>query len=199
MTKNRQAAIVARVQAILASRWKKDGRAKGSVRDRSKWLVGALERVLRDCGAELQTRHEIPWWDAPGGRPKDVEYAGFVTWEDGRFLIVVATKWGRAVARFSIAHELGHVALGHVRATESAAFRDRPLPGHEQSHRPAREQEANFFAANILAPPQLVAGAFRIRGARGSDSDQCLEPCRDVAGSDRQVAGGPEAMGWTTL
>ena len=50
--------------------------------------------------------------------------------------------------RFTVAHELGHFALGHDDAPRDA--------GNFQSSRDHREQQANRFAAELLMPASLV-------------------------------------------
>ena len=53
-----------------------------------------------------------------------------------------------AAQRFSIAHELGHLVLGHPTPPGITAVMGSPVPTTERSH----EEEANAFAAELLMP-----------------------------------------------
>lgn len=55
--------------------------------------------------------------------------------------------------RFTIAHELGHIALGHVRPGERTAQNREPQPGDSPM-----EQAANRFAVDLLAPACVLWG-----------------------------------------
>ena len=54
--------------------------------------------------------------------------------------------------RFTIAHEFGHIVLGHLCETKNEVGRD-GLPDTEYFE---YENEANTFASNLLAPPILI-------------------------------------------
>ena len=60
--------------------------------------------------------------------------------------------------RFTLAHELGHRELGHIR---ERSLRDR---GSNRQVRDATDEvEANFYAANLLMPEKLVVAKFQDR------------------------------------
>lgn len=55
--------------------------------------------------------------------------------------------------RFTIAHEIGHLLLGHVRAGQVTAVNREPDPGDDP-----HETAANQFAARLLAPACVLWG-----------------------------------------
>ena len=55
--------------------------------------------------------------------------------------------------RFTVAHELGHLVLGHVRPGEHTRQNREPQPGDSPM-----EQSANRFAADLLAPACVLWG-----------------------------------------
>lgn len=67
--------------------------------------------------------------------------------------IMVSTKLGLSVQRFTVAHELGHVLLGHESSfDETIGFTGR----HAERSRPVEEVAADTFALDLLAPRNLV-------------------------------------------
>lgn len=66
--------------------------------------------------------------------------------------------------RFTIAHELGHFALGHLRSDRSRLFRDTRKELMSNVRDP-KEVEANRFAARLLMPADAVRLAVK-NGAR---------------------------------
>lgn len=72
----------------------------------------------------------------------------------GRIVIAVATTPHPMRQRSSVAHELGHVLLGHLELPES------PVPGR----RSPQEIQADAFARHVLLPPESV------RERRGPDA-----------------------------
>ncbi|MBJ9675225.1 ImmA/IrrE family metallo-endopeptidase [Burkholderia gladioli] len=66
--------------------------------------------------------------------------------------------------RFTIAHEIGHVALGHLGAGRTL-FRDPPEHFSAGSHNP-EERAANSFAADLLMPERIVRFAIYERGVQ---------------------------------
>jgi hypothetical protein len=80
--------------------------------------------------------------------------------------ILVNDSRGRARARFSIAHELGHFLLERHELRDEIGFACRSADMRESGtdsadHR--QETEANAFAINLLAPPSLIN--MHLRGA----------------------------------
>ncbi|MFN0008316.1 MAG: ImmA/IrrE family metallo-endopeptidase [Planctomycetota bacterium] len=70
--------------------------------------------------------------------------------------VIVTTKLGLAVQRFTLAHELGHVLLGHQTSLdETIGFAGRYGP----SSRPIEEFAADTFASELLAPRSLMLAA----------------------------------------
>lgn len=61
--------------------------------------------------------------------------------------------------RFTIAHELGHLLMGHIRQGERA-HRD-PMRSYDQYSERPMERQANEFAAQLLMPETIVRMAAR--------------------------------------
>lgn len=55
--------------------------------------------------------------------------------------------------RFSIAHELGHLLLGHVESIQKACSDDDMMNWYQSS----QETQANFFAGELILPAKLVS------------------------------------------
>ena len=86
-------------------------------------------------------------------RPLDRLWGAFITVNHEACGIVVTTKLGLSVQRFTIAHELGHMLLGHQSSfDETIGFAGRNAP----QSRPAHEAAADTFASELLAPLSLV-------------------------------------------
>jgi Zn-dependent peptidase ImmA (M78 family) len=97
-----------------------------------------VARIANAMGARVELSNEI-------------EDSGVVQRLDDGFLIEV--KAGEPVyrRRFTIAHEIGHIALGHLR-TGQPLFRD----ANFNRPRDYREIAANRFAAALLMPAKYV-------------------------------------------
>lgn len=81
--------------------------------------------------------------------------------------ILVNSKIGRPVQRFTLAHELGHVVMGHeLSFDESLDF----SPTH--SGKPDVEVSANAFAAELLASPTLIKATAKRHGWSPKDLTQ---------------------------
>ena len=79
------------------------------------------------------------------------EYAGVAAFHDNaKKVIYVAVKDPPTRKMFSIAHELGHIFLGHK--NYEVLFR---IPKTEGTY-PKNESEANSFAAHLLIPTFMV-------------------------------------------
>jgi predicted secreted protein len=75
--------------------------------------------------------------------------------------VLVTTKLGLAVQRFTLAHELGHILLGHETSfDETIGFAGRYGP----NSRPVEEQAADTFASELLAPKSLMLAASKAHG-----------------------------------
>jgi Zn-dependent peptidase ImmA (M78 family) len=72
--------------------------------------------------------------------------------------ILVNTKIGRPVQRFTLAHELGHVMLGHRSKFDHAGFAEDGIMAQQQL---TEERAANAFASELLAPPTFLARVAR--------------------------------------
>jgi Zn-dependent peptidase ImmA (M78 family)/predicted secreted protein len=72
--------------------------------------------------------------------------------------VLVTTKLALAVQRFTLAHELGHILLGHeTRLDETVSFAGR----FAATSRPKEELAADIFASELLAPRALMLSASR--------------------------------------
>ncbi len=77
---------------------------------------------------------------------------------EGNYRIIIDPSQSKPRRRFTVAHEIGHVALGHLRPGD-VLFRD-TVEHLFSSNRDSREVEANKFAAELLMPAELVSTAF---------------------------------------
>lgn len=85
-------------------------------------------------------------------RPLDKLWGAFIS-EDQGGGIIVTTKVGLPVQRFTLAHELGHLLLGHQSSLdETIGFAGRNAP----TSRPAHEAAADTFASELLASKRLL-------------------------------------------
>jgi IrrE N-terminal-like domain len=105
-----------------------------------------------------------------------VEVGGLL--ERDEKLIKVASKFRLEWRRFTLAHEVGHWVL-HPGLT---SLREAPLSGGERANsaRPPEEQEADFFAAELLMPRKLLRKTVQYNFGRAIDSKR---PTEDLAQS----------------
>ena len=86
---------------------------------------------------------------------------GFSARTNRNFLILYDDTLPRQVARFTIAHELGHIFLGHllqpIGSASCTTLNREPSPNDDPL-----EREANIFASRLLAPA-CVLWALNIR------------------------------------
>lgn len=126
---------------------------------------GVVLYTEEEARGVLRREGEAPLW--PEQLREDV--AAFTVGDGaGRWILVWRPLQPATRLRFSLAHELGHIVLGHHPAPDS---------------RPAREErEANAFARHLVMPPPLVA---RLRGEGKLD---WLEQAALVFGVSRTTA-----------
>lgn len=94
-------------------------------------------------------------------RPLDGLWGASVTVGTDVRGVLVTTKLGLPVQRFTLAHELGHVLLGHQTSLDKTIeFAGRLGP----SSRPTEELAADTFASELLAPRTLMLAASRRHG-----------------------------------
>ena len=75
-----------------------------------------------------------------------------------RPLILDNTLAGRARIRFTIAHELGHLLLGHVDQAPAHTIVTPVLFRKSEAELSPEEQAANIFASRLLAPACVLWG-----------------------------------------
>lgn len=96
-----------------------------------------------------------------GGDERSPEGCSAVDPETGAAYVLINSDKPRVRRRFTIAHELGHLALGHLHGGEVVV--DETVRG-----RSPREREANAFAAGLLMPEAGVKGGWeRLRHRLG--------------------------------
>ena len=78
---------------------------------------------------------------------------GFMTYISGKPAIFYDQRCTEGRKRFTIAHELGHYLLGHVKPGQVTTINREPEPGDSPA-----ERQANQFAARILAPACVLWG-----------------------------------------
>jgi Zn-dependent peptidase ImmA (M78 family) len=76
--------------------------------------------------------------------------------------------------RFAVAHEIGHILLGHVRAGEL------PLRHHEYGDTTQEMKDANAFAAALLMPERFLRQVF--------DSVESVQQMAEAFGVSNQAA-----------
>ena len=94
-------------------------------------------------------------------RPLDKLWGAFITVNDEERGIIVTTKLGLPVQRFTLAHELGHLLLGHQTSLDKTiGFAGRNAP----ASRPPQEAAADTFASELLAPKRLLLASAKRQG-----------------------------------
>ena len=94
-------------------------------------------------------------------RPLDKLWGAFITVNDEERGIIVTTKLGLPVQRFTLAHELGHLLLGHRTSLDKTiGFAGRNAP----ASRPPQEAAADTFASELLAPKRLLLASAKRQG-----------------------------------
>ena len=84
------------------------------------------------------------------------EYSGILIRKtDGVILMGINNSESIQRMRFTIAHELGHFLMDRQKVTVD--YRNK---NYESSAKPAKEKQADFFAANLLMPESFVKSDF---------------------------------------
>lgn len=81
---------------------------------------------------------------------------------NGSFEITYDITEAQVRQRFTIAHEIGHYALGHLNE-QHRCFRDHPT-NFMSNAQSAQERQANAFAAELLMPESIVTYAIQKKG-----------------------------------
>jgi Zn-dependent peptidase ImmA (M78 family) len=92
-----------------------------------------------------------------GNRGVRFETAGMIDRE--RNMIGVSLAFSREVQRFTLAHEVGHFRLHE----SQVMHRDRPIDGMGCGVRSLVDEEADYFAACLLVPQNLLLEEFQAR------------------------------------
>lgn len=117
------------------------------------------ENIARHLKFEFAYIESLASW----GRARTGEVAGLL--DKQRRLISISTRFPYEVQRFTAGHELGHIWLEHP---GTVIHRDLPIfELKPDSVRDPMEQEADYFAACLLAPRELVTVAYKIRFGLG--------------------------------
>lgn len=100
--------------------------------------------------------------------PEDGEnVAGSIVIQNGRPKIYVSRKDSFVRQRFTVAHELGHLAMGHLTNADGKLIEDEAR--QRSSAWDIQERDANAFAADLLMPYALLRDAI---GAGIQDIDK---------------------------
>ncbi len=116
--------------------------------------------VLADEIGVVVMRLPLGDHDAPDG-------CAAVDLETGAAYVLVNSDKPRARRRFTLAHEIGHLAMGHVVRGEIAI--DESVGSFTRE-----ETQANAFSAGLLMPEQGVEGTLRRAKARLAGADEPL-------------------------
>ncbi len=88
-------------------------------------------------------------------------WGAFISVNDDERGIIVTTKFGLPVQRFTLAHELGHLLLGHQTSLDkTVGFAGRNAP----ASRPPQEAAADTLASELLAPKRLLLASAKRHG-----------------------------------
>ena len=94
-------------------------------------------------------------------RPLDRLWGAFITANEDERGIIVSTRLRLPAQRLTVAHELGHLMLGHrMSLDETIGFAGRNTP----TSRPTQEAAADTFASELLAPRHLLLASARRHG-----------------------------------
>lgn len=102
---------------------------------------------------KIATLAGIAVYGRGGWDDSDYRYSGYYKTYNGVPSIEYNVTEAPVRQRFTVAHELGHFALGHEDAPRDT--------GNFQSSGDYRERQANRFAAELLMPASLVSRYFQ--------------------------------------
>ena len=137
--------------------------------------VSAAATVLSQSSNDSRTRSDVDGartsFDVIGAvadrnipllfRPLNKLWGAFITVNGDERGIIVTSRLGLAVQRFTVAHELGHLLLEHQSSfDETIGFAGRNGP----ASRPPQEAAADTFASELLAPKRLLIAAAKRHG-----------------------------------
>lgn len=119
-------------------------------------------------------------------RQKGLTYSGQISLldepdEDGERVEIIFNADEPVVRqRFTIAHEIGHFALGHLDASKTRLLRDTSGAFNTVEFDPI-EAQANKFAAALLMPSEEVKALFFGKGSKNVDEMASLFKVSSVA------------------
>ena len=135
-------------------------------RDEILRAAGEAARVLAESPTGARTSFDVIGVVAEQSipllfRPLDRLWGAFIAVNDEERGIIVSTRLGLPVQRFTVAHELGHLLLNHgMSFDETIGFAGR----HAPTSRPTQEAAADTFASELLAPSHLLLASMRRHG-----------------------------------
>lgn len=178
MTLTRQAEISNAARALLNELWLKRDQIWNPPPTLETLIPVRTDVIVRSL---LGIRLEEPEAIAP--ESTGAEIAGFIDREEGR--IVVAQKYRCEWRRFTMAHEIGHWVLH----PQMRLRRERPLTGAERANgsRPAEEQEADLFAAELVMPRKPLTTYFQQHFGRPVSDAASSELISWLSRGDRRV------------
>lgn len=104
-----------------------------------------IEKIISICGIKIE--RQLPILDSGSCLQKDGESSR----------IVVNKVESKARQRFTLAHELGHLMLGH----KGESFRCMDSGEYKETFERMKDAAANKFAADLIMPEKLVISVLR--------------------------------------
>jgi Zn-dependent peptidase ImmA (M78 family) len=140
----------------------------------------SVEQLLKQAGV---TKPPVPVERIARLRGAEVRYvsfqgdiSGLVALEGGQPLIGVNMLHSKPRQRFTIAHELGHLELGHLEGSGEHSMRidrDFKVMLRDNNSSPA-EREANAYAAALLMPTSLLIKERELTGGIDTEDDRLI-------------------------
>jgi Zn-dependent peptidase ImmA (M78 family) len=115
-----------------------------------------VEGIARTMGMDVQQKYLFD------------ESGSIELMNDGKYVITVNATENELRRRFTIAHEIGHYALGHIDYHRRICRDD--LNSLSTGNFNPYEREANKFAAELLMPERVVRFAIADRGYTTTES-----------------------------